>query len=92
MSQAVQYMKPDAAFLKNRIFNAVSGYMPAGRHYGFIYNEFNNTRTIFHELGHCQGLSHMAKDTSSDAQQKSTNLMGYGNGWNIFNWQIETLK
>lgn len=74
------------------MFMYVSCYMPRGYQYGFIYKELTNASVIAHELGHCQGLSHMAEDTSSDAQQKSTNLMGYGNGWNIFNWQIETLK
>ncbi|MBP5365244.1 MAG: hypothetical protein J6Y82_04910, partial [Bacteroidales bacterium] len=28
----------------------VSGYMPVGRHYGFIYNQYDNARTLAHEL------------------------------------------
>lgn len=36
---------------------AVGGYMPQGYQFGFIYNEYDNTRTIAHEL--CHGAFHL---------------------------------
>ncbi|MCF0190010.1 MAG: hypothetical protein HUJ96_01980 [Marinilabiliaceae bacterium] len=32
--------------------DVVSGYMPRGYRYGFIYNELTNIRTIAHDIGH----------------------------------------
>ena len=45
---------------------AVNGYMPVGRHYGFIYNEYTNARTIAHELGHGTNSLHHTFSAESE--------------------------
>ncbi|MCQ2204165.1 MAG: hypothetical protein MJZ15_06960, partial [Bacteroidales bacterium] len=75
------YDRLDTAGMKSN--EPVSGYMPVGRHYGFIYNEFNNTRTISHELGHgVNVLHHTFSDDSESfhATAKTDNLMDYNGG------------
>ena len=71
----------------------VSGYMPVGRHYGFIYNQYDNARTIAHELAHgALSLSHTFSDSSESylGQRGTTdNLMDYNGGTalNHIQWQ-----
>ena len=65
---------------------AVSGYMPVGRHYGFIYNEYNNARTIAHELGHGTNALHhtFAEGSESFVTTATTdNLMDYHGGMRL---------
>lgn len=65
---------------------AVSGYMPVGRHYGFIYNEYNNARTIAHELGHGTNVLHhtFAEGSETFVTTATTdNLMDYHGGTHL---------
>ena len=67
----------------NKSNEVVSGYMPVGRHYGFIYNEYNNARTIAHELGHGTNALHhtFAEGSESFVTTATTdNLMDYHGG------------
>ena len=62
---------------------AVNGYMPVGRHYGFIYNEYTNARTIAHELGHGTNSLHHTFSAESETfrtTEKTDNLMDYNGG------------
>ena len=62
---------------------AVNGYMPVGRHYGFIYNEYDNARTIAHELGHGTNSLHHTFSAESETfrtTEKTDNLMDYNGG------------
>ncbi len=58
---------------------AVGGYMPRGYQYGFIYNQYDNARTIAHEL--CHGAFHLAHtfdESDFVAPEGATdNLMDY---------------
>ncbi|MCQ2228694.1 MAG: hypothetical protein MJZ13_02980 [Bacteroidales bacterium] len=75
------YERLDTAGMKSN--EPVSGYMPVGRHYGFIYNEFNNTRTISHELGHGVNVLHHTFSDDSESfhtTAKTDNLMDYNSG------------
>ncbi len=69
--------------------DVVSGYMPRGYQFGFIYNEFTNARTIAHEL--CHGafhLKHTFDATDYLASEGSTdNLMDYNGGDVLNHWQ-----
>ena len=61
----------------------VNGYMPVGRHYGFIYNEYDNARTIAHELGHGTNSLHHTFSAESETfrtTEKTDNLMDYNAG------------
>ena len=62
---------------------AVNGYIPVGRHYGFIYNEYTNARTIAHELGHGTNSLHHTFSQESESfytTEKTDNLMDYNAG------------
>jgi hypothetical protein len=70
----------------------VSGYMPVGRHYGFIYNEYTNARTIAHELAHGTNALHHTFSPESETfytTSKTDNLMDYNGGeyLNHSQWQ-----
>ncbi|MBP5365248.1 MAG: hypothetical protein J6Y82_04930 [Bacteroidales bacterium] len=71
----------------------VAGYMPVGRHYGFIYNQYDYARTIAHELAHgALSLSHTFSDGSESylgEQGTTANLMDYNGGTalNHIQWQ-----
>ncbi len=65
---------------------AVSGYMPRGYQFGFIYNEYDNTRTIAHELGHGTNALHhtFAEGSESFVTTATTdNLMDYHGGTHL---------
>ncbi|MBO7440882.1 MAG: HMG-box domain-containing protein, partial [Bacteroidales bacterium] len=68
-------------------------YMPVGRHYGFIYNQYDNARTIAHELAHgALSLSHTFADGSESylgPKGTTANLMDYNGGTvlNHIQWQ-----
>ena len=71
---------------------AVNGYMPVGRHYGFIYNEYTNARTIAHELGHGTNSLHHTFSQESESfytTNETDNLMDYhaGEYLNHRQWQ-----
>ncbi|MBP5420518.1 MAG: hypothetical protein J6Y72_11990 [Bacteroidales bacterium] len=71
---------------------AVNGYMPVGRHYGFIYNEYTNARTIAHELGHGTNSLHHTFSQESESfytTKETDNLMDYhaGEYLNHRQWQ-----
>ena len=76
----------------------VSGYMPVGRHYGFIYNQYDNARTIAHEIAHgALALSHTFADGSESylgPQGTTPNLMDYNGGTHLnhiqWQWAHET--
>ncbi|MBP5366514.1 MAG: hypothetical protein J6Y82_11465, partial [Bacteroidales bacterium] len=76
----------------------VSGYMPVGRHYGFIYNQYDNARTIAHELAHgALSLSHTFADGSESylgPRNTNDNLMDYAGGTHLnhlqWKWAHET--
>ncbi|MCQ2201092.1 MAG: hypothetical protein MJZ27_03260 [Bacteroidales bacterium] len=75
------YDRLDTAGMVSR--EAVSGYMPAGRHYGFIYNQYDNVRTIAHELGHGVNVLHHTFSEDSESFHttvKTDNLMDYNGG------------
>ena len=67
--------------------------MPVGRHYGFIYNQYDNARTLAHELAHgALALSHTFADGSESylgEQGTTANLMDYNGGTalNHIQWQ-----
>jgi hypothetical protein len=61
----------------------VNGYMPVGRHYGFIYNEYTNARTIAHELAHGTNALHHTFSPESETfytTKETDNLMDYNAG------------
>lgn len=67
----------------------VDGYMPYGRRFGFI-KAGSNTKTFAHELGHgAFGLQHTFPDV---AQGSTDNLLDYGNGNHLANWQWEWIR
>ena len=79
--------------------DVVSGYMPRGYRYGFIYNELSNIRTIAHEI--CHGAFHMAHtfaegDSYIAPEGQTDNLMDYtstGTTLNHWQWQeVHDLK
>jgi len=63
--------------------------MPRGYQFGFIYNEFNNYRTIAHEI--CHGAFHLkhtfAQDDFLAAERSTDNLMDYNDGKTLNHWQ-----
>jgi len=67
----------------------VSGYMPRGYQFGFIYHQVGDVRTIAHEL--CHGafhLKHTFDATDYLAPEKATdNLMDYNHGKTLNHWQ-----
>ena len=84
------FMVSEAATLNetdNR--TVVSGYMPRGYQFGFIYNELTNARTIAHEL--CHGAFHLRHtfDAADFIAQEGTtdNLMDYNHGKQLNHWQ-----
>lgn len=75
------YDRLDTSGYKSK--QAVGGYMPVGRHYGFIYNEYVNARTIAHELGHGTNALHHTFAEGSESFVTTTvtdNLMDYHGG------------
>ena len=77
----------------------VNGYMPVGRHYGFIYNEYTNTRTIAHELAHGTNALHHTFSPESETfytTSKTDNLMDYNRGeylnYKQWQWSHEKLQ
>ena len=67
----------------------VSGYMPRGYQFGFIYHQVGDVRTIAHEL--CHGafhLKHTFDATDYLAPENTTdNLMDYNHGEVLNHWQ-----
>ena len=67
----------------------VSGYMPRGYQFGFIYHQVGEVRTIAHEM--CHGafhLKHTFDETDYLAPEKATdNLMDYNHGEVLNHWQ-----
>ena len=67
----------------NPTSDIIGGYMPVGRHYGFIYNEYTNARTIAHELGHGTNSLHHTFSPESETfytTSMTDNLMDYNDG------------
>ena len=67
----------------NKSKDPVCGYMPVGRHYGFIYNEYTNARNIAHELAHGTNALHHTFSPESETfytTSKTDNLMDYNAG------------
>ena len=61
----------------------IGGYMPVGWHFGFIYNEYTNARTIAHELAHGTNALHHTFSQESETfhtTEKTDNLMDYNGG------------
>ena len=52
-------------FLVDRPSDDSSGFMSFNQKYGFIHADHGNARTIPHELGHGQGLSHTPNDVEN---------------------------
>jgi len=80
----------------------VNGFAIKNSNYCFLSSNFGE-RTPSHELGHCLGFDEVAIDLGSctqkeikvrtcNAQENSTNIMGYGSGWDLFIWQINKIK
>ena len=71
----------------------VSGYMPRGYQFGFIYHQVGDVRTIAHEM--CHGafhLKHTFDATDYLAPENTTdNLMDYNHGEVLNHWQWKDL-
>ena len=74
----------------NKSKDPVCGYMPVGRHYGFIYNEYTNARNIAHELAHGTNALHHTFSPESETfytTKETDNLMDYHAGTTLTHTQ-----
>ena len=83
----------------NPTSDIIGGYMPVGRHYGFIYNEYTNPRNIAHELAHGTNALHhtfLPESETFYTTSKTDNLMDYNGGTTLthtqWQWSHEKLR
>ena len=88
-----------ALALHNQIAQ-INGFAIKNSNYCFLSANFGE-RTPSHELGHCLDFDEVAIDLGSctkdnvrtcNAQVNSSNIMGYGGGWDLYIWQINKIK